>query len=66
MSLGSHSRLFARLGHGDSPVLHDLDAVRISVIFGLLVGILLIELESIGLEWVHFDFTGSHVSTIDH
>jgi hypothetical protein len=69
MGLGSHlslSGLFARLGHGDGPVLHDLDAVRIGVILGLLVGILVVELEAVCLEGIQFDFVSSHVTTVYH
>lgn len=57
MSLSSHHGLFARLGHRDGPVLHDLDTPTVRVINGLLVGIFLVEFESIGLEWIHLEFT---------
>jgi hypothetical protein len=67
LRMSSYCGLFPRLGHGDGPVLHDLNAITIRFIRGLFIGVFLIELESISPEGVHFDFTACRkISTVDH
>jgi hypothetical protein len=57
MSLGSHCGLFAHLGHCDGSMLHNLDAERICIMDWFLVGVFLIELETVCFKWIQLDFT---------